>query len=45
MENGVRAQFEESFGNASALNKWSDEYLRVECANGTIIADNRKVTL
>ncbi len=45
MENGVRAQFEESFGNASALNKWSDEYLRVECADGTIIADNRKVTL
>jgi predicted dehydrogenase len=45
MENGTRAQFEESFGNASTLNKWSDEYLRAECADGTIVADNRKVTL
>lgn len=45
MENGVRVQFEESFGNASTLNKWSDEYLRAECADGTIVADNRKVTV
>jgi len=45
MENGVRVQFEESFCNASTLNKWSDEYLRAECADGTITADNRKVTL
>lgn len=45
MENGVRVQFEESFGNATTLNKWSDEYLRAECADGTIVADNRRVTL
>jgi len=45
MENGVRCSFEESFGNATTLNKWSDEYLRAECADGTIVADNRKVTL
>lgn len=45
MENGVRCCFEESFGNATTLNKWSDEYLRAECADGTIVADNRKVTV
>ena len=45
MENGVRCSFEESFGNATTLNKWSDEYFRAECADGTIVADNRKVTV
>jgi predicted dehydrogenase len=45
MENGVRAVFEESFANATTMNGWSDEYLRAECANATIIADKRKVTV
>ncbi len=45
MENGVRVSFEESFANATTLNKWSDEYLRAECADGTIVADNRKITV
>lgn len=45
MENGVRASFELSFANATTLNKWSDEYLRVECAEATLIADKREVSL
>lgn len=36
MENGVRAMLEASHANASALDGWSDEYLRAECALGTI---------
>ncbi|HML45515.1 MAG TPA: Gfo/Idh/MocA family oxidoreductase [Clostridia bacterium] len=43
MENGVRACLEASFANATTLNKWSDEYLRVECAQATIVADRREV--
>lgn len=45
MENGVRASLEFSYGNASAMDGWSDEYLRAECAYGTIVADHRKVTV
>ena len=45
MENGVRVQFEESFSNATTLNGWSNEYLRAECADGTIVADNKRVTV
>lgn len=44
MENGVRAQLEESFTNAKGLDGWSDEYLRAECDGATIIADHRNVT-
>ncbi len=44
-ENGVRASIEGSFANATELNKWSDEYIRAECADATIVADKRKVTL
>lgn len=45
MENGARAVLEESFSNAHGLDGWSNEYLRAECTNATIIADHRKVTL
>ena len=45
MENGVRAQLEISMANAASLDGWSDEYLRAECADGTIIADHRQVTV
>lgn len=45
MENGSRAVLEESFANGSAMDGWSDEYLRVECTNATIVADHRKVTV
>lgn len=44
-ENGVRASIEGSFANATELNKWSDEYLRAECSDATIVADKRRVTL
>ena len=43
LENGVRAQLEESFANAKGLDGWSDEYLRAECMDATIIADHRNV--
>ena len=45
MENGTRAVFEESFVNGSGMDGWSDEYLRAECTNATIVADHRKVTV
>lgn len=45
MENGIRAQLEESFANAKGMDGWSDEYLRAECTGATIIADHRKVTV
>lgn len=45
LENGVRAQLEESFANAKGLDGWSDEYLRAECTDATIIADHRNVTV
>lgn len=45
MQNGVRAQLEESFANGSTMDGWSDEYLRAECTDATIVADHRKVTV
>lgn len=45
MTNGVRASLEESFANGSTLDGWSNEYLRAECTDGTIIASHKKVTL
>lgn len=45
MTNGVRASLEESFANGSTLDGWSDEYLRAECTDGTIIADHKRVTV
>ena len=45
MENGTRAVLEESFANGSAMDGWSDEYLRAECMDATIVADHRQVTV
>ena len=45
MTNGVRASLEESFANGSTMDGWSNEYLRAECTDGTIIASHKKVTL
>ena len=45
MENGVRCFIEHSGANAITTNGWSGEHYRAECANATIIADNRKVTV
>ncbi|HJC25281.1 MAG TPA: Gfo/Idh/MocA family oxidoreductase [Candidatus Eisenbergiella merdavium] len=45
MENGIRAVLEESFANGSSLDGWSNEYLRVECADATIVADHRRITV
>jgi len=45
MENGVRCMVEHSNAYAVTTNGWSNEHFRAECANATIIADNKKVTL
>ncbi|MCL2057732.1 MAG: Gfo/Idh/MocA family oxidoreductase [Oscillospiraceae bacterium] len=45
MENGVRCLIEHSGANAVTINGWSNEHFRAECANATIIADNKKVTI
>ena len=45
MENGARALFETTFAAADKRNGWGNEYLRVECASGTITADCGRVTV
>lgn len=43
MENGVPCFYEGAKANASTMNGWGNEYLRVECENGTAILDRREV--
>ena len=45
MENGVRCYIEHSSAYAVTTNGWGGEHFRAECANATIIADNRRVTV
>ena len=45
MENGVRCLIEHSNAYAVTTNGWGNEHFRAECANATLIADNRKVTV
>jgi len=45
MENGVRCLIEHSNSYAVTTNGWGDEHFRAECANATLIADNKKVTV
>ncbi|PSP86026.1 gfo/Idh/MocA family oxidoreductase [Halobacteriales archaeon QS_6_64_34] len=40
---GTRAHYEGSYANATTLNGWGHEQLRAECADETIILDNRNV--
>jgi len=40
---GTRAQYEGSYANATTLNGWGHEQFRAECADETIILDNRGV--
>jgi predicted dehydrogenase len=42
-ENGVRATYEGAECNAVSLNGWSQEYVRAECENATLIMDHRRV--
>ncbi len=42
-ENGVRAFYEGAKTNAIGLNGWSQEYVRAECENETLIMDCRRV--
>ena len=40
---GTRAQYEGSYANATTLNGWSHEQFRAECADETVVLDNRGV--
>jgi predicted dehydrogenase len=42
-ENGTRATYEGAECNAVRLNGWSEEYVRAECENATIIMDHRRI--
>ena len=45
MENGVRASYEGSKTNASTISPWEEEYWRVECRDGTLELDRRRLRL
>jgi predicted dehydrogenase len=45
MENGVRAAYEGSKTNASTISPWEEEYWRVECRDGTLELDRRRLRL
>jgi len=45
MENGVRVMYEGAKSNASQLNGWCQDYWRAECEQGTLILDNRKLSV
>ena len=40
---GTHAQYEGSYANATTLNGWGHEQFRAECADETIVLDNREV--
>lgn len=42
-ENGTRALYEGAKTNAVSLNSWGNEYIRAECAGGTLIMGNRQI--
>lgn len=42
-ENGARGIYEGSSSAAVGLNDWYFEYVRVECAEGTVILNNREI--
>jgi predicted dehydrogenase len=45
MENGVRASYEGAKANASTMSPWDEEYWRVECRDGTLELDRRRLRL
>ncbi len=44
-ENGVRAFYEGAKSNAVTLNGWANEYIRAECREGTLILDQRQLSV
>ena len=40
---GTRAHYEGSYANATTLNGWGHEQFRAECADETVVLDNRNV--
>jgi predicted dehydrogenase len=45
MTNGVHCFYEGAKANASTLNGWNNDYIRVECEHGTLELDNRRLRL
>jgi len=43
MDNGIRASYEGSKTNASTISPWEEEYWRVECRDGTLELDRRRL--
>lgn len=42
-ENGVRGVYEGSSSAATGLNDWTQEYVRIECQDGTAILNSREI--
>lgn len=45
MANGTRCFYEGAKTNATTLNGWGREYFRAECEGGTLVLDQRQITL
>jgi predicted dehydrogenase len=43
MQNGTRAFYEGAKTNAVGLNGWSQEYIRAECEQATLVLDHRQI--
>lgn len=43
MENGAHVLYEGAKTNAAGLNCWTDEYIRAECRDATLILDHREL--
>jgi len=44
-ENGVRATYEGAKTNAVGLNGWTNEYVRAECRDATLIMDQQRIDI
>jgi predicted dehydrogenase len=42
-DNGVNAHYEGAKANATTLNGWSNDYIRAECRDATVVLDKRRV--
>ena len=43
MENGVKALYEGNSSEAGCINRWHQEYYRVECEKGSVVLDNDRI--
>ena len=42
-ENGTRAFYEGAYANATGVNAWADDYVRVECELATLVLNHRRL--